>query len=209
MSYMPEYNQGIPQQTVFTRNVRSTIFELKSYIMRCPDSQSALNAWSLLCEFEYAVCMNLLNARDLNLEEVAKLPPDTDVMNWTDYVQKLKTEFEGMKTSEKTEIKVISTGVRDKYSVQWDSYIGEFAPQEFEKGVEVMDKEKYDAIRNGLMKIVGKLEFALLASGELRMGDKLEIAVPLDVYTEEQSHDAIESRKGSSRQIGQKTPPRK
>jgi len=196
MGYGPDYNQGIPQQTIFTRNVRSTIFELKSYIMRCPDSQSALNAWSLLCEFEYAICMKLAKMK--------QLPPDDDGMNWTEYVKALGAEFESMKTSEKTEIKVISTGSRDKYSVQWDSYIGEFAPPEFDRGVEVMDKEKYDAIRNAHMKIVGKLEFVLFASDELRMEDKLEIAVPLDTYTDEHVHDSIASRKVTKRQIDQK-----
>ncbi len=199
MSYGPDYNQGIPQQTSFVRKVKSKVFEMKDYIMRCPDSQSALNGWRLLCEFEYGMVMNIA--------EWDELPKSNGARDWPAYIEELRKEFEEMKTSEKTEIKVISTGVRDKYSVQWDSYIGEFAPQEFDRGIEVMDKEKYDAICHRLMQLCGKFEFVLFACNALKMEDEIETPKPLDTYTDEHLHGGIASRKVQEpRQDSQKQP---
>lgn len=191
LSYGPDYPQGIPQQATFVRKVKSKIFELKDYIMRCPDSQTALNGWRLLCEFEYGMVMNIAEWKEWPVEDGGR--------DWPAYVDGLRKEFEEMKTSEKTEIKVISTGVRDKYSVQWDTYIGEFAPQEFERGIEVMDKEKYDAIDHRLMQLCGKFEFVLFACNAIKMEDEIETPKPLDTYTDEQLHGGIASRKVAKR----------
>jgi hypothetical protein len=141
----------------------------------------------LLCELEYGIVMDLAQRN--------KLPPNTEERNWTEYVKELGKEFEGMKTSEKTEITHYRTGEAENYSVQWDNYTGSFHPREFNQGIAVMDREKYDAICHRMMQLVGKFEFVLFACDVLGINDKIDVPVPLDTYTEDHLEDGVTSRK--------------
>jgi hypothetical protein len=189
--------QGIPQQTAMVRKVRTQIFHYKDYIMRCPDSQSALNGWRLLCEFEYGIIMDMTKRN--------KLPPNEPSMDWDKYVKDLEKEYDHLKTSQKTEIEISREGEFEFYSVQWDTYVGKFAPREFDRGVQIMDNEKYDSVCHDLMKLVGKFEFILFSCDALNLNDDIEVPLPMDSYSNEQLQAGIQSRKVRKREATDQT----
>lgn len=181
------HREGIPRETTFVRTVRSKIFEIKDYIMRCTSSQQSLNGWRLLCELEFGIVMDLASKK--------KLPANSVERNWNEYVDELGKEFNELKTSEKTVINCFRCGNERTYHVQWDNYSGEFEPAEFIDGMKVLDREKYDAICHRLMQLAGKFEFVLFACNLLNIEDKIDVPVPLDQYTEEHLEEGVTSRK--------------
>jgi len=69
-------------------------------------------------------------------------------------------------------------------SMQWDAYIAEVPPELFMQGVQVMDKEKYNAICQRLMQFWGSCLSIIMASGELVLDDKVETPImPDDRYS--------------------------
>jgi hypothetical protein len=201
MSYGPESGQGIPNQTAFIRNVRSKVFELLDLISHCETSESAMNAWRELCAFGYATVMDL--------DDRGLLPtPETSKTDWKLNIARISKLWDELKTSEKTEIKTNREGNFVTISVQWDTYIGEFPPELFMQGIQVMDKEKYDAIAHRMAQFWGYCEFVLYSCDVFNIKDQIEIPMPLDTYTGEQMAAGIGSRKvlkrGPSDQIRQK-----
>jgi len=188
MSYGPNMGQGIPASTAFIRNVRSKIFELMDFISHCENSESALNAWRELCAFGYATV--------LDLEDRSLLPTkETSKTDWPANIQRIKQLWDELRTSEKTEITLVREGGREKYRIQWDSYVGTFAPAEFQMGIQIMDKEKYDAIGHRMTQFWGYCEFVLYSCGVFNIKDQIEVPMPLDSYGADQLHEGMSSRK--------------
>jgi len=194
MTYGPEINQGIPTSTAFIRNVRSKVFELLDFISHCENSEKALNAWRELCAFGYATIMDL--------DDRGLLPtPETSKTDWKAHIARIEKLWDELKTSEKTEISLVREGGREKYRIQWDSYVGTFAPAEFQLGIQIMDKEKYDAIDHRMTQFWGYCEFILYACNVISIKDQIEIPMPLDSYSGEQMAAGIGSRKVPKRAV--------
>jgi hypothetical protein len=101
-------------------------------------------------------------------------------VDWKSEVVRLQKEWGEMKTSEKTNITTNREGDFTVISMQWDSYVGEVPPELFMQGVQVMDKEKYNAICHRLMQFWGSCLSIIMASGELVLDDKVETPVLAD-----------------------------
>ncbi len=188
MSYGHESGQGIPTSTAFIRNVRSKVFELLDLISHCQNSESALNAWRELCAFGYATV--------LDLEDRGLLPTaETSKTDWVANIARIRKLWDELKTSEKTEIKTNREGQFITISMQWDSYVGEVPPELFMQGIQVMDKEKYDAIGHRMAQFWGYCSFVLYSCGVLKIDSEIDIPMPLDTYTGQQMQAGIGSRK--------------
>lgn len=188
MSYGPEPGQGIPTQTMFIRNVRSKTFELLDFISHCPDSQTALNAWRELCAFGYAT------VKDLDDRGLLPTKEDTKT-DWKAYIARIEKLWDELKTSEKTNITTNREGDFVVITMQWDSYVAEVPPQLFMQGVQVMDKEKYDAIAHRMAQFWGYCQYVLYSCGVFRIDHQIDVPVPLDSYSGEQMQAGIGSRK--------------
>lgn len=198
MSYGPEY-AGIPQQTAFVRTVRSKVIQLIDEITHCNNDEAALNGWRQLCAYGIAIVMDL--------EQQGKIPTKKDDgEDWRALVNRLKKDWNELKTSEKTQIEIGREGNFEYYLVQWDSYVGKFARADLNQGVAIMDREKYNAICHRLMQFWGLCESILFASGALSLSDKVEVPLPMDSYGADQLFEGVSSRKVLKRQDSQKQP---
>jgi len=201
MSYSPESDYyRSPGGAVSVKNIRSKIIELKEYISHCETDEQAVNAWRETCTYDLALLMDT--------EQQGKIPKATDGgTNWPELVKKLKKEWNELKTSEKTEIKTNREGDFLTMSIQWDSYVGEVPPELFDKGVQVMEKEKFSAINHRLMQWSGLCEGVLYSSGVFVIEDKIEIPEkPMNVYTDKQMEEDITGRRMPRRQNVQRQP---
>jgi len=201
MGYSPESGFGrSPGSPVGVKNIRSKIIELQDMISQCDNDEQALNGWRELCAYGLALILDTRQQKMLP----KKNEGGTD---WDAMVVKLRDDWDKLKTSEKTEISLVREGNREKYSIQWDSYVGTFAPAEFELGIRIMDKEKYNAICHRLMQFWGLCEAVLFASGVFLIDSKIEIPEkPLNVYTEKDMGDDITGRRMPRRQNAQRQP---
>jgi len=182
------------------KNIRSKIIELQDMIAHCENDEQALNGWRELCAYGLAL---ILDTRQQNM-----LPKTNDGgTDWEELVRTLRNDWDKLKTSEKTEITLVREGGREKYNIQWDSYVGVFAPAEFELGIRIMDKEKYNAICHRLMQFWGLCEAVLFASGVFLIDSKIDIPEkPLNVYTDKQMEEDITGRRMPKRQNVQRQP---
>lgn len=201
MSYSPQSDfYRSPSGSVSVKNIRSKIIELQDMISQCENDEKALNGWRELCAYGLALVMD---AKQQN-----KLPKQNEGgTNWEEIVRNLRTDWDELKTSEKTEISLVREGGREKYRIQWDSYVGTFAPAEFQMGIQIMDKEKYNAICHRLMQFWGLCEAVLFSSGVFLIEDKIEIPEkPMNVYTDESMGQDIASRRMPKRQNAPRQP---
>ena len=177
MSYGPEGDlYKVPQAAVGIRTLRSKVIEALDDVRRAPDDERAVNGWRELCSYGLSIVVDITQR--------GKLPVDNGTVDWQSEVVRLQKEWGQMRTSEKTEINLIREGGMAKYSMQWDTVVGIFAPAEFELGIRVMDKEKYNAICHRLMQFWGSCLSIMMASGELVLDDKVETPVmPDDRYS--------------------------
>ena len=201
MSYSPEADYyRSPGGAISVKNIRSKIIELKEYIARCENDEEAVNAWRQICTYDLALMMDA--------EQQGKIPKVNDGgTDWPTLVKRLKKEWDELKTSEKTEIKTNREGDFLTMSIQWDSYVGEVPPELFDKGVAVMEKEKFSAVNHRLMQWSGWCEAVLYSSGYFVIDDKIEIPEkPMNVYTDESMAQDISGRRMPKRQNAQRQP---
>lgn len=173
MSYGPEHDlYKVPQQAVGIRTLRTKVIEALDDVRHAPDDERAVNGWRELCSYGLAIV--------LDITQRGKLPVNNGTLDWKAEVARLQKEWREMKTSEKTSIRTDREGGRLIVSMQWDSYIAEVPPELFMQGVQVMDKEKYNAICHRLMQFWGSCLSIIMASGELVLDDKVETPVLAD-----------------------------
>jgi hypothetical protein len=177
MSYGPESDlYKVPQQAVGIRTLRTKIIEALDDVRRAPDDERAVNGWRELCSYGLAIV--------LDVTQRGKLPENNGTVDWKAEVQRLQKEWGEMKTSEKTEITTNQVGDSILISMRWDSIVGEVPPELFMQGVQVMDKEKYNAICHRLMRFWGSCLSIIMASGEMVLDDKIETPImPDDRYS--------------------------
>jgi len=186
MGYGPESDlYKVPQAAVGIRTLRTKLIECLDDVRRAPNDEIAVNGWRELCSYGLAIVQDVAQRE--------KLPVDNGTLDWKGEVSRLQKEWQELKTSEKTEIKLVREGGREKYSIEWDHYVGSFAPAEFEMGVRIMDKEKYNAICHRLMQFWGSCLSIIMAAGELVLDDKVETPVmPDDRYSRDKMKGGID-----------------
>ena len=162
----------MPQQAVGIRTLRTKVIEALDDVRRAPDDERAVNGWRELCSYGLAIVQDIAQR--------GKLPENNGTVDWRAEVARLQKEWGEMKTSEKTEITTNREGDYTVISMRWDSIVGEVPPELFMQGVQVMDKEKYNAICHRLMQYWGSCLSIIMASGELVLDDKVETPVLAD-----------------------------
>jgi len=162
----------MPQQAVGIRTLRTKVIEALDDVRRAPDDERAVNGWRELCSYGLAIVQDIAQR--------GKLPENNGIVDWRAEVTRLQKEWGEMKTSEKTEITTNREGDYTVISMRWDSIVGEVPPELFMQGVQVMDKEKYNAICHRLMQFWGSCLSIIMASGELVLDDKVETPVLAD-----------------------------
>jgi hypothetical protein len=173
MSYGQENDlYKMPQQAVGIRTLRTKIIEALDDVRHAPNDERAVNGWRELCSYGLSIV--------IDITQRGKLPVNNGTVDWKAEVQRLQKEWGEMKTSEKTEITTNREGDYTVISMRWDSIVGEVPPELFMQGVQVMDKEKYNAICHRLMQFWGSCLSIIMASGELVLDDKVETPVLAD-----------------------------
>lgn len=166
----------VPQAAVGIRTLRTKIIEALDDVRHAPDDERAVNGWRELCSYGLAIIQDIAQR--------GKLPSDNGTVDWKQEVARLQKEWLEMKTSEKTSITTNREGEFLLISMNWDAYLAEVPPELFMQGVEVMDKEKYNAICHRLMQFWGSCLSIIMASGELVLDDKVETPImPDDRYS--------------------------